>query len=248
MDARRLAEALQSKQPLTLHRELCRKEVGAFQSALADPDVIVGCTQEAPLFAELASAAKSQARISFLNIRETAGWSAEGRDAGPKIAALLAAAALPEPEPVPQVDYESGGQLLIIGPPGAALEWAARLEETLDVSVLLTGHGQGAQPAERRYPVWSGKVTGISGWLGAFEVEWMQDNPIDLDVCTRCNAACVPAPRAPSISATRLTWASARRTAIASRLAARQARSISRAALRRARSASTSCSTFRASR
>jgi ferredoxin len=192
LDPGRLAEALKTKQPLAVHRELCRKEAGAFQSALADPDLIVACTQEAPLFSELAAAAQSQARISFLNIREAAGWSAEGKDAGPKIAALLAAAALPEPEPVPQVDYKSAGQLLIIGPSDAALDWAARLSATLEVSVLITGKGQGEQPAERSYPVWSGRVTGISGWLGAFEVEWAQDNPIDLDICTRCNA-CVRA-------------------------------------------------------
>jgi ferredoxin len=192
LDPKRLAEALKTKQPLAVHRELCRKEAGAFQSALADPDLIVACTQEAPLFSELAAAAQSQARISFLNIREAAGWSAEGKDAGPKIAALLAAAALPEPAPVPQVDYTSAGQLLIIGPSDAALDWAARLAPTLGVSVLMTGKGKGEQPGERSYPVWSGRVTGISGWLGAFEVEWVQDNPIDLDICTRCNA-CVRA-------------------------------------------------------
>lgn len=188
LDARRLAEALKAKQPFTVHRELCRKEAGAFQASLADADIIVACTQEAPLFSELASAAQSQARIAFLNIREAAGWSAEGKDAGPKIAALLAAAALPEPEPVPEVAYKSGGQLLIVGPADAALDWAARLAGTLKVNVLLTGKGPGEQPAERSYPVWSGKVTAISGWLGAFEVEWVQDNPIDLDLCTRCNA------------------------------------------------------------
>ncbi len=192
LDPKRLGEALKTKRPVTVHRELCRKEAGAFQAVLADPDVIVACTQEAPLFSELAAAAQSQARISFVNIREVAGWSAEGKEAGPKIAALLAAAALPEPEPVPEVDYKSGGELLIIGPSDAALDWAARLAGLLEVNVLLTAKGRGEQPAERSFPVWSGRVTGISGWLGAFEVEWVQDNPIDLDLCTRCNA-CVRA-------------------------------------------------------
>ena len=28
----------------------------------------------------------------------------------------------------------------------------------------------------------------VSGYLGAFEVDWEQANPIDLEVCTRCNA------------------------------------------------------------
>jgi ferredoxin len=196
LDAKRLAESLKTGAPLTVHRELCRKEAGAFQAALADADLIVACTQEAPLFAELASAAQSQANLSFLNIRESAGWSAQGKEAGPKIAALLAAAALPDPPPVAQVDYKSAGQLLIIGPADAALDWAARLAPTLEVSVLMTGKGQGEQPAERGYPVWSGKVTGISGWLGAFEVEWVKDNPIDLDVCTRCNACIRVCPEA----------------------------------------------------
>jgi len=188
LDPKRLAEALKAKQPIAVHRELCRKEAGAFQAALADADLIVACTQEAPLFAELAVGAQSQARLSFVNIREAAGWSAEGGDSGPKIAALLAAAALPAPDPVPEVEYKSNGQLLIIGPADAALDWAARLAGALDVNVLMTGKGAGEQPEERRYPVWSGRVTSLSGWLGAFDVEWVQDNPIDLDLCTRCNA------------------------------------------------------------
>ncbi len=188
LDAKRLAEALGIERPLAVHRELCRKEVGVFQSALAEPDVIVACTQEAPLFAELAVGAQSQARLAFVNVRESGGWSAEGASAGPKIAALVAAAALPSPEPVPEVEYKSGGQLLIIGPAAAALDWAARLAGALEVNVLMTAGGAGEQPEERRFPIASGKVTAISGWLGAFDVEWVPDNPIDLDLCTRCNA------------------------------------------------------------
>ncbi len=189
---KRLAAALGLADAPVVHRELCRKQAGAFQAVLSDPDVLVACTQEAPLFTELAEAANSQSRIRFINIRETAGWSAEADAASPKIAALLAAAALPEPEPLPAVEYRSGGQLLIIGPAGAALSWAERLREQLDVSVLISSDGPGELPADRRYPVWSGRAEAIRGWLGAFEVEWRQDNPIDLEVCTRCNA-CVRA-------------------------------------------------------
>lgn len=192
LDAKALAAALKQGAPLTVHTELCRKQAGAFQDALADPEVVVACTQEAPLFAELAQAAQSGAELRFVNIRETAGWSAEGRGATPKIAALLAAAALPEPEPVPAVEYKSSGQLLVIGPSAAALDWAQRLSERLDVSVLITRGEGGELPLERSYPVWSGKPVRVAGWLGAFEVEWEQDNPIDLELCTRCNA-CVAA-------------------------------------------------------
>jgi len=184
LDASALAAALKSSEPITVHHQLCRKDAGAFQAALGESDVIVACTQEAPLFSELA--ANSSAKISFVNVRELAGWSADSEKATPKIAALVAMAALPEPEPVPAVEFKSGGQLLIVGPGDAALDWAARLSDQLEVSVLITSGGE--LPLERKFPVWSGSVTRLSGWLGAFEVEWRQDNPIDLEVCTRCNA------------------------------------------------------------
>jgi ferredoxin len=189
LDAKALALALKADAPLVLHDQLCRKDAGAFQAALGETDVIDACTQEAPLFGELAAGA--QARIHFVNVREQAGWSAEGAQATPKIAALIAAAMLPEPEPAPSVEFKSGGQLLIIGPAEAALGWAEQLAERLEVSVLVTG-APAELPLERRFPVWSGAVTRLAGWLGAFEVEWRQENPIDLERCTRCNA-CVRA-------------------------------------------------------
>jgi ferredoxin len=184
LDAKALAEALKSGAPLTVHHELCRKDAGAFQAALgAGDDVIVACTQETTLFRELA--AESTSKITFVNIRELSGWSAE--KSTPKMAALLAMAGLPDPEPAPAVEFKSAGQVLIVGPAAAALDWAERLAGQLEVSVLATDVS-GELPLERKFPVWSGSVTGLSGWLGAFEVEWRQDNPIDLEVCTRCNA------------------------------------------------------------
>jgi len=182
LDAKALAAALKSGEPLTVHHELCRKDANAFQAAVGSgDDVIVACTQEAALFSEL-----SEKPIKFVNVRELGGWSSEKSTA--KIAALIAMAALPEPEPAPAVEFKSQGQVLVIGPAAAALDWAERLAGQLEVSVLISGGPGGELPLERNYPVWSGKVTSLSGWLGAFNVEWRQENPIDLEVCTRCNA------------------------------------------------------------
>jgi ferredoxin len=185
LDAAALGAALNAGEPLSVHHQLCRKDAGAYQAALGGADdVIVACTQEAPLFGELATG--STAKIRFVNLREQAGWSAEAKGATPKMAALLAMATLPEPQPAPAVEFKSAGELLIIGPAEAALDWAQRLAESFSVSVLVTAKGE--LPLERSFPVWSGKPTALSGWLGAFEVEWRQENPIDLETCTRCNA------------------------------------------------------------
>lgn len=192
LDAKRLAAALGLDEALTVHKALCRTDVAAYRAALGATDVIVACTQEAALFDELAEAAGAHPDLRFVNIRELAAWSAEGGRALPKMAALLALAALPAPEPVPSVEYKSDGELLVIGPSAAALDWAERLAESVSVSVLITRTQGGELPLEHRYPVWSGKPTHASGYLGAFEVEWTQENPIDLERCTRCNA-CVAA-------------------------------------------------------
>jgi ferredoxin len=188
LDAKALARALGTDQPVEIHTELCRKEIAAFERAARGGECVVACTQEAPLFLEVAETIGAKAEIKFVNIREVAGWSAEGARASPKIAALLALADLPEPEPMSSVSYKSAGALLVIGPAEAAVQWASRLADSLDVSVLVTNARGGELPDVRRFPVWSGRVTALRGWLGAFEVEWEQTNPIDLEVCTRCNA------------------------------------------------------------
>jgi ferredoxin len=192
LDAKALAIALKRDTPITIHTELCRREAGAFHEALESGDCLVACTQEAPLFAELADQAGAKHELKFVNIRETAGWSKDSKHATPKIAALLALAGLPESEPVASVSYRSDGQLLIVGPAAAAVHWAERLKDQLEVSVLVTDSSGAELAPVRSYPVWSGTLKSVSGYLGAFEVAWEQVNPIDLEVCTRCNA-CVRA-------------------------------------------------------
>lgn len=189
MDGKTIAGALGIAAP-DVQSELCRQHLAAFESAVqSGDDLMVGCTQEAPLFSALHAELGGKAEIRFVNLRETGGWSEEGRQSAPKMAALLAAADLPEPEPVPIVSYEAGGELLIIGPGAAALPWAERLAGQLSVTVLMTDEGRGAElPAEHRYPVYSGRITAFSGYLGAFSARWEQRNPIDLDACTRCGA------------------------------------------------------------
>lgn len=187
-------------EPLTLHSALCRREAGAFQKAIqSGDDVVVACTQEKRLFLELGQQTPGVTSvIKFVNIRETGGWSQDAAQAGPKIAALLAAAHLPDAEPVATVTYRSGGRLLIVGALDQAEQVAALLADTLDVTIFAQGVSGTPQPGfpgqERQYPVISGGGLSLKGWLGAFEAKWEKNNPIDLDLCTRCNACVAVCP------------------------------------------------------
>ncbi len=180
----------------SVHTLLCRREAGAFQrAAKSGDDVLVACTQESQLFLQLnqqtaGALSLAERPIRFVNIRETGGWSKDGVQATPKIAALLALAQLPDAAPVPTVSYQSKGRTVIIGAPQQAASAAAMLADKLDLSLLV--QGPGAVPQTRALPVHAGAVTRLTGWLGAFELSWTQSNPIDLDLCTRCNA-CVDA-------------------------------------------------------
>lgn len=179
--------------PLHIASQLCRREVGSYLDTLnGSVPIVVACTQEQALFSELVQQRETVAPIRFVNIRETGGWSTQAKQALPKMAALLAAAALPDPEPVPSVEYKSAGSVLLIGPSSRVLPWAKRLGTQLEVSILLTSGFGGDALLERRYPTFSGERVRIEGWLGAFKVRWQQANPIDLELCTRCNA-CIEA-------------------------------------------------------
>ncbi len=198
LDPQTLSRALSD--PIQTHTHLCRREAGAFLQALGSGQTLtVACTQEQTLFQQLAQTAVAEqgqaawAPIRFVNIRETAGWSQQGPQAAPKMAALIAAAQSPEPEPVPTVSYRSSGRVLIIGPIDQAERAAALLPE-LNPTLLSTGAGVAGASQARAHPVLTGRIQSLRGWLGAFKLELRRDNPIDLDLCTRCNACVVACP------------------------------------------------------
>ena len=158
------------RQDTTPASRLCTTEINRFREiASQDRPLTVGCTQQATLFADIAHEIGRTTPIQFANIRETAGWSSEAVHAGPKMAALLAAAAEPAPA-TPSITLESGGVILILGRDEIAIEAGNLLKDHLDVTVLIEPPAAIAPPRSTVFPVAKGKVTGAKGHFGAFQV------------------------------------------------------------------------------
>ena len=107
--------------------------------------------------------------IDFVNLRETAGWSTEGAQAGPKMAGLLAAAAEPVPD-FPLVSLSSEGVVLIYGRDESAIEAGKLLADHLDVTVMITRPAQIMPPSATSFPIVKGTIRSARGYFGAFEL------------------------------------------------------------------------------
>jgi ferredoxin len=151
-------------------RQLCRAELERFRKlAAGGAPLTVACTQESPLFEQVAGEFKGAGPLSFVNIRETAGWSKDAKAAGPKMAALLAASAEPAPD-VAFVPLTSDGVTLIYGKNEQAIEAARLLKDHLDVTVLIKPAADVAPPRATDFPVVKGTIRQAKGYLGAFEL------------------------------------------------------------------------------
>ncbi|WP_046866142.1 4Fe-4S binding protein [Microvirga massiliensis] len=147
---------------------LCRHQIDLAKALMADDrPITIGCTQEAPLFSELAEESGAEDRVTFVNIREMAGWTRDAASAGPKMAALLAAAAEPVP-PIQLVSLKSEGVALVYGRDELAIEVGRRLADRLDVTILLTRPGNVVPPRTTDFPVLKGTISGATGHLGSF--------------------------------------------------------------------------------
>jgi ferredoxin len=155
---------------LTTARHLCRAELEHFRAMVDSPGPLtIACTQETAVFREIADEASRSDPITYVNIRETAGWSREGGRAGPKMAALLAAAAESMPD-VPVVNLDSEGVVLVYGRDERAVEAGNLLKEHLDVTVLVKPPAAIVPPRSTDFPVVKGTIRTAKGHLGKFEV------------------------------------------------------------------------------
>lgn len=167
LDGARLGRAL-GVAPLKVHSHLCRAQIADFESSLPRGGATVACTQEAPLFSEVAQERGFDGELGFVNVRETAGWTTDG-DANPKIAALLAAAQTPF-TPTGRRALESAGVCLVYGSGQAAVEVATRLAGRLSVALLLCDPDDAVPPDIADFTVARGRIVAAAGHLGAFGV------------------------------------------------------------------------------
>lgn len=152
--------------------QLCRAQLGNFQQAVVSGEpLLVACTQEAPLFAEIGAEDNPASDIAFTNIRETAGWSeaAADPDTTAKMAALIAEATTLL-APTPSVTMESKGVCLVYGKDERALDAARQLSGRLEVTLLLSEPGEVLPPRVMTVPVFKGTIVQAKGHLGAFGI------------------------------------------------------------------------------
>jgi len=164
-----MAGALEGDAPF-INTQLCRSQLDNFRAAVRDGEpILVCCTQEAPLFDEVAHEDAPDTAVSFVNIRESAGWSEQCVKAAPKMAALIAEAAL-DMEPAQAVTMESGGLAVVYGAGEYALEAARRLASRMDVTCIVRPGAEIAPPKLNDTPVFKGAAVRAQGHLGAYEI------------------------------------------------------------------------------
>lgn len=169
IDGEKLAAALGIDSTLKVHSHLCRTEIESFEAGLSESaPLLVACTQEAPLFREIAEE-NSFDDIAFTNIRERAGWSQAKGGALAKMAALISEAVL-ETKPTGTMPVVSEGICLVYGAGQATLDTAVALAGRLSVSAMLTDASDVMPPSIVDVPIYKGRIAKATGTLGKFEI------------------------------------------------------------------------------
>ncbi len=170
LDGKKICKSTSADEEPEVHTTLCRSEVGRFADALKSHDkVLVGCTQEAPLFSELAQEQQYEGELRFVNIRERSGWSADKAPGHARTAALLADAARTN-EPAGSINVSSSGQCLVYGSGQQALDTARKLNTRIPVTLLLSDADGIVPPVSADVAIFKGSIAKATGRLGAFEI------------------------------------------------------------------------------
>lgn len=163
------AQALSEASGLSCARAvnaLCTANLDQAAKALESGEVLIACQQERVVFEELAEDLGAP-EPGFVDLRDRAGWSDDSAGAGPKMAALLAEAALPM-QGRKTIDVASEGLCLVVGAGDIVLPVAEQLSGALSVTACLT---DSADPPERRdFDVIRGQLKNVSGAFGGFTV------------------------------------------------------------------------------
>lgn len=149
-----------------VHKTLCTSGIEHAAEAITAGNAIICCRQEQRVFQDLTAEIGADLP-GFTDLRDRAGWSDDRRPKLPKMAALLAEAALDAP-PEKAVDVTSEGLCLIIGAPEVALSAARKLKDVLGVTVLLTDAAD--PPDDRGFDVVLGRLKSARGALGQFSL------------------------------------------------------------------------------
>ncbi|WP_299896327.1 4Fe-4S binding protein [uncultured Ruegeria sp.] len=148
-----------------VHTALCTTELKSAAKLMKEGETVIACLQEQEVFRSLAEDLNIDAP-GFVDLRDRAGWSDQGADVTPKMAALATEAVMPQPV-TPSVDVFSEGTCFIIGPGTVAFDLAERLADSMAVTVMTTDL---SDPLSRDYDVVRGRLRSVSGALGGFSL------------------------------------------------------------------------------
>lgn len=169
LDGKAIGEAIGVGE-LKVHTNLCRRDLSAFEKgAEGEGQLIVACTQEAPLFSEVIDESGLAAEARYVNIRERAGWCEDSSSANAKIAALIAEAML-DSKPARLRAIKSDGLCLVYGKGQEALEAAKLLSPRLSITLILSDASDVVLPQMLDFAIYQGTLKNVSGALGGFDI------------------------------------------------------------------------------
>ena len=149
-----------------VHTALCTDQIENAAKLMQAEEVVIACQQERAVFEDLAEDMGVEAP-GFVDLRDRAGWSDQGENTGPKMAALAAEALLPAAF-VRTLDVTSLGVCLIVGAGDVVLPMAEQISGALTVTALIT---DGAElPTSRDFDVVRGTLKRVTGALGGFNI------------------------------------------------------------------------------